>query len=434
MASNYRYTPTLFTEPEGFSASERRGRSLEDPNTPFSAAYNLIFGSSSSFAGETVNEETALGVPAIWAAIQVIAGTIASLPLHLYRDDGDTRTKANSDPLYRVLHDVVNADYETSYIWRKKMVSRLLLGGRAYSFIERNGAGRTTGLWYLDPSRTSVRIVEGRKVYHYRRADGVEFTYQPGEIIDLVLQPASDGVTHLSPVHQLRNSIGEFIAASRSSSNLFQNGGVPPLQLHGAGLSPAAAKRAATDIQDGLQEARSDGRNVLYTGELKLEAIGLDPSKQQMLELRRFLVTEVARIWNIPPAFLHDLTSGTFNNVEQQDLAFAKHTLHPLLELIESELNAKLFSDRNRANCVEFSLDGLLRGDTATRTNAYRTGIFRRFPDAERGSCLREHAAHGRRRRTLHARRHRAARGRGWARLEVSLGDRHSTSRQHGSG
>jgi HK97 family phage portal protein len=104
----------------------------------------------------------------------------------------------------------------------------------------------------------------------------------------------------------------------------------------------------------------------LPTG-FSLTPIGVNARDQQLLELRQFQIGEVARILNIAPAMLHDLSTGTYSNVEQQNLNFAQHTIVPLVELIEQEMNAKLFGKKNSNSFVEFDLDGLQRGDFTSR-------------------------------------------------------------------
>ena len=355
----------------------RETRSLENPSVNLTdvAAWRSLFGGSQSFTGEAVNEENAMSVPAVFAAVNVIAGSIAALPLHLYKRTPDGRQKAENDPLAAIVHDRVNADYLTSYQWRRWLMTRLLLSGRAFTFIERNGAGRVTNLWPLDAARMTLEIRNGRRVYRYRLNDRV-VEYGTGEIIDLVWMPSADGLGHVDPLDRARNAIGLAIAAERYASTIFENGGVPPLVMEGPAASPAATARMTEDITEAVRAARANKRNILAipTG-FKLDAIGFEPGKAQMLELRAFQITEVARVFNVPPSFLHDLSTGTFANVEQQDLAFVKHTLTPWLELIEQELNAKLFSDKNRTNFVEFNLDGMLRGDLAARMTAYAQGV-----------------------------------------------------------
>jgi len=356
---------------------QRSSPSLENPNVSLSdpGAWATIFGSASSFAGEPVTEQTALAVPAVAAAINKISDAIASLPLQLFRRTEDGRAKADSDPLYRIVHDQVNADYLTSFAWRKWMVSRLLLRGRALTYIERNKAGRVMNLWPLDPDRVVIEIKGGRRVYRYRLADR-EVVYGAGEIVDLVWMPTGDGVGHHDPLIVNRNAIGLAIAAERYASTVFDASGVPPLVMSGPAMSPGAQERASTDVAAAVKAAKRERRGILTmpTG-FDLKPIGFEPSKAQLLELRQFQILEIARVFGINPTFLQDLSNGTYSNTEQADISFAKHTLAPWIELIEQELNAKLFSDRNRSLFVEFNIDGMLRGDFATRMAGYATAI-----------------------------------------------------------
>jgi HK97 family phage portal protein len=72
---------------------------------------------------------------------------------------------------------------------------------------------------------------------------------------------------------------------------------------------------------------------------------------------------------------LQDLTHGTIGNTEQQDLHLVKHTIRRWVVQAEQELNLKLFGRDNQDQYVEFNLDGLLRGDFATRMAGYATAV-----------------------------------------------------------
>ena len=74
-------------------------RSLENPNIPVSAdnfLHLMGWGDFNSSSGVVVNVENALGVPAIWAAVNFISGTLASLPLEVMR-----RTQGGTERLQR---------------------------------------------------------------------------------------------------------------------------------------------------------------------------------------------------------------------------------------------------------------------------------------------------------------------------------------------
>lgn len=352
-------------------------RSVENPSVPLSSprAAAILFGDwHSSAAGVAVTVETALGVPTVWAAVNFLARTLAALPLQLFRRTADGQELDTQHPLYGMLHDAVNDEW-SSFRWRQYTMNNVLLGGRGFTFIERNAANRVMNLWPLDPTKMSVEKVNNRTQYNYH--DKMRSNvYQPNEIIDLPFFLAVDGITHHSPINRLRNAIGLAIALETYASKFFQNGGVPPLQLVGPFQSPSGAKRASDDIIASLKDAREGQKNILSLpiGH-ELKQIGFDPEKGQMTDARRMQVEEIARVYGLPPQFLQDLSRATFANAEQQDLHLVKHVITQWVTAWEQELNLKLFTPRNRRNFVKFNVDGLLRGDFKSRMDGYAASV-----------------------------------------------------------
>lgn len=348
-------------------------RNLENPTAPVSANDFLqIMGWGDLYAssGVTVNVDTALGVPAVWAAVNFIAGTIAGLPLHVYRkDEGGGRSKVESD-LSLILHDVINEDM-SSFEWRKYSFEQVLTGGRAVTYIERNGLGQIVNLYPLDPTKVRVeRLLDGRKIYRVNAR-----VYESSEILDLPFMLKANMTDARGPISQNKDAIGMAIAASRYGSKAFQSGGIPPAVLQGPFQSGAAANRASEDVAATTAKLAREGRPImaLPLGH-ELKTIGFTPENMQLLELQRFSIEQIARIYSLPPVFLQDLTHGTFSNTEQQDLHFVKHTVKRWVEQFEQEMNLKFFG-RGSDFYVEFNVDGLLRGDLKSRMEAYATSI-----------------------------------------------------------
>lgn len=350
--------------------------SLESPTVPLSDvnAWRALMGEWHNVAGVTVTAETALEVPAVWCAVNFIASTFASLPLQVFLNQDGGRLTATKDPLYSILHDAPNAEW-TSFAWRKYSMVNTLIRGRSLTFIERNKAGRVMNLWPLDPCKTTIERKDGRKSYIYEDGNR-KVVYAATEIIDIPFMLGADGVSHVDPVSKLRGAVGLAIALEQYAQKFFANGGVPPLALYGPMPSPAAAARAASDVTQSVKDANAERRNVMIMpiGH-ELRPVGVDPQKSQMEEARRFQIEEIARVFDIPPVFLQDLTHGTFSNTEQQDLHFVKHTLRQWLKAWEDEMNLKLFAPRNRTKFVEFNLDALLRGDFKTRMDGWRAAV-----------------------------------------------------------
>jgi len=323
-----------------------------------------------------VSVKAALGVPAVWAAVNFISGTIAGLPVRVYRRTRDGGREPVSDPLSRLLQSAAT-DEMSMFDWKKYIVEQILTGGRGVSFIERAPSGRVINLWPLDPERITIRRSEaGRKTYFYDPPGGRRrVTYQSDEIIDLPFMLDRDQLTAFSPIHRNRDVIALAIAATQYASKYFQNGGVPPFAITGNFQSGSAMRRAAEDLERAVQTAaREDRQALVLPAGLDIKDIGAAPDKGQLLELKQFMIEEVARIYSLPPVFLQDLTHAKYANTEQQDLHFVKHTVKRWVEQIEQEMTLKLFG-RVSQKYVEFDLSSLLRGDFKTRMEGHAQAI-----------------------------------------------------------
>lgn len=335
-----------------------------------------VFGLQSSASGIAVTTDAALGIPAIWAAVNFISGTLAGLPLDLFEMKGDDRQKVKGTKLSQMLHDAVN-DELSSFNWRKGFFESVLTGGRGLSFIERDRAGLPNNIWPLNPAWVTVKRENGRRFYLYKEPGAAQKRYEASEVIDVCFMAKPDGVGHRGPIAANKDVIALGIAATQFGSKFFQNGGVPPFAVTGNFASGNSMKRAADDLQDATIKAAKEQRQALVLpAGLEIKSIGADAEKSQLVELKQFLIAEYARIYSLPPTFLQDLSHGTFSNTEQQDLHVSKHTMKRWVEDFEQELNLKLFGrDIPRRYFVEMNMDGLLRGDFKTRMEGHAAAI-----------------------------------------------------------
>jgi len=350
-------------------------RTLENPNAPVSAddfLHIMGWGDFSSSAGVTVNVDNALGVPAIWAAVNFISGTLASLPLEVYRST-ETGHERIRDGVGAWLSRAVNPTL-SSFAWRKYVFEQVLTGGRSVTLIVRNGAGAVTDLVPLDTSHLHVYETNenGFAGRGYRARTEV---YSASEVLDLTFMLKHNMIDIRGPIMHHKDIIGMAIASTRYASKAFQSGGIPPAVLQGPFQSGAAAQRASEDVAQATARLAREGRPVmaLPSGH-ELKAVGFSPEDMQLLELQKFLVEQIARIYSLPPVFLQDLSTGTFANTEQQDLHFVKHTLRRWITQFEEEMNLKLFG-RESDQHVRFNVDNLLRGDLKTRMEAHATSV-----------------------------------------------------------
>jgi HK97 family phage portal protein len=362
----------------GFEITRER-RSLENPAFSISdlGGWKGILDQWNSAAGPAVTIETALGVPALWAAVNFLSTMLASLPFHEFKRSGDGgRERVTRGMVAGMLAGTVNDDFLTSFKWRKGRMVSVLLTGAGRTWVEKDAAGRPVNLWPLETGKTRKVRKDGRTLYRYQVTASKSVTYEAGEVIDLTWLDQLDGLGVYNPIERLRNTIGLAIALQEYASRFFANGGVPPLAMHTPLGSPGANARAKTDTDEAIRKANKDKSNFLLLPlGTELKAVGIDPEKGQLVEAQRFIVEEFARLTGLPPVFLQDLTHGTFTNTEQQDLHLTKHVAAGWCAQWEGECNAKFYGPRAASRFVEMNLDGLQRGDFKSRVEGWARAI-----------------------------------------------------------
>ena len=359
-------------------------KSRDKPTNSYdSPSYSYFFGRTNS--GKRVNDHTAMQHTVVYACVRVLSEALAQLPIHVYQYTENGKERAINHPLYFLLHDQPNPEM-TSFIFRETLMSHLLIYGNAYSQIIRNGRGEVTGLYPLTPDRIKVdRDENNRLVYRYSRYDEANPNLkEQGEIIlkdKDVLHIAGlgfDGLVGYSPIAMAKNAIGISLACEEYGSTFFANGASPSGILEHPGVIKDPDK-----IRNAWHNAYGSGNShkvaVLEEG-MKYQPISIPNNEAQFLETRKFQVEEIARLYRVPLHMIGDLDRATFSNIEQQSLEFVKYTLDPWLVRWEQALQKSLFSDKEkREYFIKFNVEGLLRGDYASRMQGYSIGIQNGF-------------------------------------------------------
>ena len=328
--------------------------------------------SARSAAGMRITPENSLRSTVVLACARVLAETVATLPLHVYRREENGRKLAPEHPLYGVLHDAPNG-WQTSFEWREQAMMHLCLYGNAYSQIISGSAGAVSELQPLHPSRMKVeRIENGRLRYRYKESNGTETVYVQDQIMHLRWM-SDDGVNGMVPVELAKDAVALSRACEIHGASFFGNGARPGVVLE---TDQILDQGAANSLRDNWERVHRGSANSYKTavlmGGLKAHEVGGNNSDSQFLESRRFQVEEICRLFRVPPHMVGDLTRSSFSNIEQQSIDFMQHTIIPWLKRFEGAFGRDLVSDR--ANFfVEFDAKGFLRGDASTRASFYST-------------------------------------------------------------
>ena len=326
-------------------------------------------------SGVHVNEQTALGVSAVWCAVNVISQSIGSLPLTLYRREGTAQAVAIDHPLAAILD--VQPNYEcTARVFWESYVSHALLWGNAYAEIERAQDGSPLALWLIHPQNVQVdRDTSGRLVYTVR-VNGLDAQLAPEDVLHLPgLSP--DTVAGWNLLRVARDSIGFTIAADRYGQSYFNNmGNVGVYLTHPGQLSDVARENIRRSFQAQAGGVDNTGKAYLLEEGLTARRETLSNEAAQYNETREYQIAEVSRLFNISPVKLHSLGRATWGNLSTLNTDYWGTTCRPWATKIEAEIARKLLKLEERGSYyAEFDADTLLRGDVTTRYAAYAQGI-----------------------------------------------------------
>jgi len=334
--------------------------------------WRSLYGTT-SVTGAMVTADSAMRVAAVHAAVNVIAKTMASLPLHVYERVGNGKTRASTHPLYELLHSKPNS-WQTSFEFRSQMQWNLCLRGNAYALISWAGRDRVQELLPLHPDRMTVTQRDDLSlVYEYQRPNGTRIQFEAEEILH-IRGMSSDGIVGRSVLEDARDVLGVAQATQEYAGRLFKNDATPGVVIK----SPKPlGKEAANRLRESWNQAFSGAGNARRTAVLEdgltIERISMTADDSQFLETRKMSRSEIAGLFGVPAHMIGDMDRATFSNIEHQGIEFATHCIRPWAVNWEQALSRALFT-APWLYFAEFNLDALTRGDIKSRYDAYAVG------------------------------------------------------------
>jgi HK97 family phage portal protein len=351
---------------------ERRSVDYADP------ALRYLYGGTPTSSGEPVSVGRAAGLSAVWACVTLIAGSIASMPLILYRRVGEERERAVEHPLFDILRVRPNPTQPPVVFW-ESLVTSLLLRGNGYAMITRDDDGRVRALWYVNPDRVHVDVTKAGRLRYTVHTGATSTPVTDANMLHVVGPMSEDGYLGRSVIATFRETFGLGLALERHGGEFFANAAVPKgVIMSPKPLSETAVARLKEAIAAGHTGAGKRHGTIVLEDGIKFEPIGISHEDSQFIETRRFSIEEIARVFGVPPHMVGADIRGslTYSNSELEALKFLKFSLGPWLARIESAVNFALIPTLERRQLyVEFLPDALLATDTAGRYAAYKTAL-----------------------------------------------------------
>ncbi len=351
-----------------------------------------LIGGGPTSSGVRVSQETALTYSAVFACTRVISETLASLPLNLLEqvDDRTTR-KAMEHPLYPILHDMPNPEMDI-ITFLDMQQAQMLNWGNSYAEIERDYLGNVRALWPIHASRiplcniyrngtdaaSMLEIVAGEPgeiVYDVKNDDGTVTPIPASDMLHVAGVLSKNGITGISIPLTGAEAIGVAMATEQHAGSFFKNGAVSNMAIK----SPkAVSKEKAEYLREQWQRTFGGVKNhyktLLLEDGMEPHAFSLAPEATQLIDQRGMNARIVsAQLYRVPSHKIGDKEASTYDNVEQEELAFAKGTMLVWVLRWEKAIYRQLLTPKEREKYrPRFNMMGLLRGDSQARAAFYQ--------------------------------------------------------------
>lgn len=320
--------------------------------------------------GLTVTPRTAMQISAVWACVRLISETIGTLPLGMHERVGAARRYAPQHPLHGVLHDLPSPDATAAVFWESMVAAMLLRGaGRAEKLMYN---GRLVGLEFLAPDRLRPNRRQGQRVLDWRYTEdtGLQRVIAADRVWT-VPGFSLDGKTGVSAIQYGSVVFGNAMSADKFAVRTFTGGRLQSLfYTFKEWLKP----EQRSEFHKNVAERVRQGHAPLLEGGIDAKSLGINPADAQLLESRGFSVEEICRWFRVPPFMVgHSEKSTSWGTgIEQQTIGFLTYTLRPWLTRIEQSVSKDLLTPADRSRFYpRFSVEGLLRGDSAGRAAFY---------------------------------------------------------------
>ena len=341
-----------------------------------------------SLSGTVVNSDTALQLNAVFSAVSLISDTLSTLPIDAYIRSQGARYALRPRPVWVTKPDV---DTTKEAFYGSAIVS-LLLDGNIFIRVFRNRRGEIVDMKVLNPLDVDIkRNGQGRVIFNVK-GESRGLTQEDVVFIPDVVKPGS--LRGISRVEALKENFGLAAALEKYAARFFGSGTQTSGVLEVPGNLTAEQAKSMQEAFDSRHRgwARAH-KTAIITGGAQYKPTNVPNDQAQFLDSRRMAVEDVARAFNIPPHLLGLPGTNTYASVEQNNIAFVTHTLRPIAQKLEGAMTALLSQETGKeAAFIKFSLDGLLRADVNSRTEAYARGLqsgyykindIRRFEDLE---------------------------------------------------
>lgn len=342
----------------------RKKPQMEVNTTPEerSLAMALGFNGSSNFV-----TSQSMRLSTVYAATNMISNSVALLPIKVVTEEGG-RKREIEHPLTKLLNLKPNSKYN-HFNFFKLLIESLILKGNAYAYIERDENLNVAALHLIDSDFVTPMVQPDGNVKYI--VHGMNQAVDAINMIHLFnhLDSNHKGISVIKYADMTLNGAH---AAESHSNNFFSNGGgLMGILKASAPLTNAQKAQVAESWRLSINNTKGGGVAVLPQG-LDYQSISVSPEDSQLLETRKYNVVEICRFLNVSPVKVFDYSNVSYSTLEQTSLSYLQDTILPYTQLLEDELNLKLFKPSEVGKfMIDFDYSVMVQTDKKTEAEYY---------------------------------------------------------------
>ena len=322
-----------------------------------------------SLTGESVSPDSAMRQSAVYACVNLISETLASLPIKIYKTNWiDDRVFLPDHNLFYLLNFRPNA-VQSGAEWKSLMAYNLVLNGQAFSYIQKDIYGRPTAILPLDNASMSVTWNADKTELLYYVGDPLKMSGQvftQNEIMHF--RGLSKGIIYpLAPVAYGSKSIGLDQALSKHQESSFG----PNSTRNSAVLeSPnpvnsETAKRILELFRNSYSGASNAGKVMFLDSGISYKPVTSNTNiDMQLIENKEASLTDICRFFhNVPPALIGYNRFASYASVESNVLHFLNFSMKPILSKFAQTLSRDLLKENDVLKYeIAFDYSSMLSG------------------------------------------------------------------------
>jgi HK97 family phage portal protein len=274
----------------------------------------------------------AMSVPAVARGRNLIAGTIASMPLDVFVTDIATQERRQVAPMPWVEQPQVDVPRLTTVAYT---VDSLWFYGRAYWMVTEvyQEDGRPRRFRWINPLDVTfdTDLNTGLITRYYYKLSPTP-TSGVGSLV--VFTSIDEGL-----LIRAGQTIRTCIELEKSALDFARNP-APSVTLKNTGMD-LPSEQVQTLLAGWRESRRATGGAVAYlSAAMEMDSVGFSPKDLAMVDAREFQVAEIARATGLPPAMLGAPAGGlTYQNVQAERRGLVDLALQPYMSAIEQRLS-----------------------------------------------------------------------------------------------